>query len=134
MADITRKNAVLSWVYSGGTVALNTDFRNIGTDESVDLVMVAAGNDTDKTYLATLKDGVISYSGLLQANGTVIKQALEAGGVGTLIFSPEGTASGKPKETYPCISMGAKVAYPYDNVVEVSCDFQKNGARVDSSN
>jgi len=132
MADYTGKNLYAAWVYSGGTVVLSTDFRTVSTAPTVGLADVTAGGDTDRTYIATIKDDVVSYAGLHQAAGTVLKTSLEAGTGGTLILGPEGTATGKPKESYPAIAMGAKMNYPYDNVVEISCDFQKNGARADA--
>ena len=133
MSDYTGRNLYMTFIHPAGTVVLNTDYRSVNTDEQIDLVDVAAGSDTDRTYKIAIKDGSIAYAGLHQAAGTAIKQALEAGNIGTVILSPEGTASGKPKETYPVISMGAKMAYPYAGAVEVSCSFQKNGARADSA-
>ena len=133
MPDYTGKNLVMSFIHPSGTITMNTDYRTVNTTETVGLADFTAGADTDRSYGATVKDGSLSYAGLHQAVGTAFKQALEAGNVGTVILSPEGTASGKPKETYPVISQGAKMNYPYDNVVEVSCDFQKNGARVDTA-
>ena len=134
MSDYTGKDLYITWVHSGGTVVLSTDFRSVTTNPTVGLVNVTAGGDTDATYLATVKDATIEYSGLHQSGGTVLKAALAEGTNGTLNISPEGTASGKPKEAYPAISMGAKMSYPYSDAVEISCTFQKNGARVETSN
>jgi hypothetical protein len=46
-----------------------------------------------------------------------------------LTVYPEGTASGKQKDIYPAIAMGAKINVPYADVVEISCTFQKNGPK-----
>lgn len=132
MTDYLGKNAYLTWIHSGGTEVLTADFRAINTDESIGFADITAGADEDRTFLTTVKEGSLAYSALHQSVGTALKQSLEAGNSGTLIFSPEGTATDKPKETYLAISQGAKMNYPYDNAVEVSCDFTKNGAREDS--
>jgi len=129
MAEITGKNLVATWVYSGGTVDLNTDFRTLSINPNIDLAETTAGADTDKTYIATIKDATIEWSGLYQSKGTALMNALEAGTGGTLIIYPEGTASGFPKESYPAIAMGAKINVPYADVVEISCTFQKNGPK-----
>ena len=129
MAEITGKNLVATWVYSGGTVDLNTDFRTLSINPNIDLAETTAGADTDKTYIATIKDATIEWSGLYQSAGTALVNALEAGTGGTLTVYPEGTASGKQKDVYPAIAMGAKINVPYADVVEISCTFQKNGAK-----
>jgi hypothetical protein len=130
MAEITGSALVASFVYSGGTIVLNSDYRSLSTSPSIGLVKASAGSDTDETYLTTLKDGKYSWKGVVQSGGTALENALVEGTGGTLIIGREGTASGKPKETCPVISMGAQFNYQYDNIQEVSCDFQKNGARV----
>ena len=129
MAEITGNNLVANWVYSGGTVALNTDFRTLSINPNIDLAETTAGADTDKTYIPTIKDATIEWSGLYQSAGTALVRALEAGTNGTLTVYPEGTASGKQKDIYPAIAMGAKINVPYADVVEISCTFQKNGAK-----
>lgn len=133
MAEITGKNAYWTWVHTGGTVVLSTDYRTLSTNPTIGLADSTAGSDADRTYLVTVKDGTYDWSGLYQAAGTVLKAALREGTEGTLNLSPEGTASGKPKEAIPCIALGAKMNYQYDNVIEVTCSFQKNGAVVESS-
>lgn len=133
MVDYTGKDVYMTFIHPAGTVVLSGDFRTVNTAESVSLADSSAGADTDRTFIARIKEGNVSYSGLHQVAGTALKQALEAGNVGTVILSPEGTTGGNPKETYPVISMGAQMNYPYDNVVEVSCEFTKNGARADTA-
>jgi hypothetical protein len=130
MAEYTGSALVASWIHAGGTLVLNTDYRTLGTSPTIGLVKASAGADTDETYLTTLKDGKYSYKGLAQTGGTVLENALVEGTKGTLIIGREGTVAGSAKETVPCISMGAAFNYPYDNIVEISCEFQKNGARV----
>ena len=128
--NITGKAAVINWIWSGGTVALNPDYRSVSTSESVDLAETTAGNDAYKTYIATLKSASIDFSGLFQSGtaGTVVIGALAAGNAGTIEIYPEGTASTNLKRSYPAISAGPKINMPYSDVVEVSCSFTANGA------
>ncbi len=133
MADITGQNMFISFAGSGGTVILSTEYRSFSSNPSVGLVDVTAGADAYKTYLATVKDGTFDYAGLLQSKGTAVTNALREGISGTLTVAPEGTATGYPKETYPCIVLGPKISYPYSDVVEVSCTFQQSGASVIST-
>jgi hypothetical protein len=124
----------ISWVTSAGTVDLSGDFRTVSYNPSIDLVDQTAGSDSQKTYIAGLKDGQISFSAVMQAGGTLLTNSLVEGTGGTLFVSPEGTASTKQKITLPAIAMGARYNIPYADIVEVSCDFQQNGARVDGVN
>jgi len=133
MTEYTGSALVGSFIYSGGTVVFNTDYRSLTSAPTVGLVDASAGSDTDKTYLTTLKDGKYSLKLVAQTGGTVLETALTEGNSGTLIIGREGTASGKPKETVPVIVMGPQFNYPYDGIVEISCDFQKNGTRVMSA-
>lgn len=130
MAEFTGQNLVCSFIHAAGTLVLNTDYRTLATAPVIGMVKASAGNDLDETYLTTLKDGKYSWKGVSQTGGTVLRSALVEGTGGTLIIGEEGTAAGKPKETVPVICMGAQYNFQYDNVVEISCDFQKNGARV----
>jgi len=127
--NITGTNAVINWIWTGGTVALNTDYRSLSFSESTDLADTTAGNDAYKTELSTIKSASIDYSGLYPSGtaGTAIIAALAAGNQGTLQVYPEGTAAGKLLRTYPSIAQGPKLSMPYSDVVEISCSFTSNG-------
>jgi hypothetical protein len=133
MAEYTGSALYMTWIHPAGTAVLSTDYRTVSTAPTIGLVQSTAGSDAANTYLTTVKDGVISWAGVDQTAGTVLYVALKEGTSGTLIIAPEGTASGKPKETIPAISQGAQRNIPYDNVVELSCSFQQNGVRVDGN-
>lgn len=128
--NITGKDAVINWIWSGGTVSLNGDYRSISTSETVDLADTTAGNDAYRTYIATIKSASIDYSGLFPTNtaGTALIAALAAGNSGTLVVYPEGTATGNLSRSYPAIVTGPKLNVPYADVVEISCSFTANGA------
>lgn len=128
--NITGQNAVIKWIWTGGTAAMNGDYRSVSVNETTDLAETTAGSDAYKTHLATIKSASIDYSGLFPtaAAGTALIAALAAGNDGTLLIYPEGTASGKLSRSYPAISMGPKLSIPYNEVVEISCSFTSNGA------
>lgn len=126
--NITGKDAVISWVWTGGTINLATDYRSVSIKENVDTAETTAGADTHKTFLPTIKSATIDYSGLFPTGGTALYAALAAGVSGTLTVAPEGTAAGKVSKAYPAISMGATYDTPYADVVTVNCTFQSNGA------
>lgn len=125
MTEYTGKDLYLKF----GATVLSGDYRTLSSAPDIGLVDASAGNDADRTYLTTLKDGRYSYRGLAQAGGSVLEAALLEGTYGTLEIGREGTATGKPKETAYCVSLGAQFNYPYDNVVEISVEFQRSGAR-----
>jgi hypothetical protein len=119
---------VASWVHSGGTATLTGDHRTVTISPTVGLAKATAGSDPDETYLATVKDATVNWSGVVQSGGTALEDALIEGKSGTLIVGPEGTVAGKRKYTIPAISLGPKMNFPFSDVVEMSVDFQKNGA------
>jgi hypothetical protein len=132
MPDYSGKDLYVQWITSAGTAVLSSDFRQGSYKPSVNLIDKTAGADAAKTYFVDRKDGTYSLQFLDQTGGTVITNALVEGTEGTLIWGPEGTVAGKPKRTMPAISLGAQCNYPYNDLVEISVDFQQNGARVEN--
>jgi hypothetical protein len=128
----------IQWLYGSGTTVLTGDQKTFSYNPSIDLLDQSAGNDSAKSYITALKDGRCAFNGFLQsgssAGGTIMMANLIEGYSGTLVWSPEGTASTKPKYTQPAISMGAALTMPFAGLVEISCDFQCNGLRVDGTN
>jgi hypothetical protein len=119
---------VTTWVHSGGTATLTGDHRTVTITPTIGLAKATAGSDADEQYLATVKDATVNWSGVVQAGGTALEDALIEGKSGTLIVGPEGTATGKRKYTIPAISMGPKMNFPFSDTSEMSVDFQKSGA------
>lgn len=129
MAEFTGSACVVKWVTTaGGTVDLSGDMRSVSWSPSIKFANATAGSDQDEVYLATIKDKKVSYKGVMQSAGTATEDALKEGTFGTLIVQPEGTATGKRKYTVPAFSQGAQLNWPYDNTVEITCDFQGSGA------
>ena len=124
---------VLQWIYSGGTLSLAADTRNVSWKPSIETIDTTAGSDTVRTYINSFKSATASIAMVDQTNAAGTASALDAGVRGTLIIGPEGTATGKRKITFPSMSGGANYAYPYDGIVEITCDFVATGAYTDST-
>ena len=133
MPAITGQNAAISWVYSGGTIALDTDYRSFQPNDSIDSYDQSAGKDAYKTFVLGQKDGSYSYTGILQSGGTVVVNALAVGTSGTLIYGEEGTAVGKPKRSVPAYVSSFSKNVQYNALIEISVTFQGNGDVVDGT-
>lgn len=134
---ISGPSMILSWIWSGGTVVLNSDYRSVSWSPSIAYEDVTAGSDTHIGRLTTLKDATASIELVLQTGGTAMGTALQPGNSGTLLIQPEGTAVGKRKISFPCYCDGAQPSFPYANVAVISCGFTGSstiGAFADTSN
>jgi len=114
-----------------GTTVLSADFRTFDPDENIDFVDASAGADTNKTYLALLKDGTVSVGLVAQTGGSLLWTAIAPGTSGTLEWGEEGTATGKQKHTVLALVKGRKRTEPYDGLIVITADFQFNGAVTD---
>lgn len=133
MAEYTGKNLSVNWVYTGGTVDLSGDQRSLGYKPTIGKAKATAGSDPFESYLMTVKDTVLDYVGVMQTGGTAVEDALTEGTFGTLIVGPEGTAAGKRKYTIPSFAMGANFAFKYADTVEIACQFQGSGSRINGT-
>lgn len=127
MPEFTGASMYLAWVYSGGTVLLHSDERTVNLNPSVDYADATAGADPRKKRIATLKDTMLSYAGVAQTAGTALEDALAEGTEGTLLFGPEGTVAATRKYVIGAFSGGAKFAYKYADVTEITVEFTGNG-------
>lgn len=125
----TGQNLYAEFICAAGTIALSGDQRSLTVDREVDVVDITAGSETDKSYLATLKDGTAEIEVLDQASvaATGLEAAMPEGTSGTLIYAPQGTASTKPKRGFAAIVQSLSVEYPYSDVVVYTISFQKSG-------
>lgn len=138
MTAYTGKDLDLKWIDGSGTATVSGDQTAFEYNPSIELVDQTAGADTNKSYVTGVKDGKASLTAYMQAGtgagGTIIFNRLIEGSSGTLIWSPEGTATGKPKYTAPMIVNSYSSSVPFGGNVEIKVDFQQNGARVDGAN
>lgn len=116
-----------------GSTVLSADFRNFDSEEEAGLADASAGNDANRSYLVTLKDGKATIELVAQAGGTALWAALAAGTRGTLEWGDEGTAVGKPRHTVEAVVQKRSRQIPYDDIVVYSADFQYSGAVADGT-
>lgn len=135
MARYTGKDLVIQWIYTGGTVELNADYRSLKTSEESDAADSTAGADTYKQELPTQVDAsaeleMLDTSG---ATGTAQWSALAPQTEGTLVWSPQGTATGKPKHSAPAMVKTRERDIPYDDVVAISVNFRLQDMPTDAA-
>ena len=123
----------LSWVWSGGTLALYTDARNFNYTPSIDFIDATAGPDAARRRLPSFKDGQASLASLAQSDGTAFVAACAEGVGGTLTWGLAGTVTGRPKSYAAFIAQGVTQTAPYSDVATYDVSWQQNGARTDSS-
>lgn len=118
------------WVYTSGTIQLETDARNFNYTPSIAFVDATAGADQNIQRANSFKDGQITCDCLmLNTMASATAAAFDEGTGGSVIWGPAGTAAGKLKYTVPAISMGMTQSVPYNDVVTMSLTFQQNGVR-----
>lgn len=121
------------WVYSGGTITLNTDFRNFTYSPSIDIVDATAGADSNRRRITYLKDGQATCTQVLQYDiGTATMAALGEGVSGTLVWYDAGSVATYPKHSMPALCLGSSFTTPYNDVVTISTTWQQNGTRTDT--
>lgn len=133
MTRYTGHDLAVSWIYSGGTVWLEDDYRSLSVGEDVNDANSTAGNDTYAGHLPTYADASANLEMLgTTGSGTVHWAKVAPRTEGTLTWYPEGTAATKPYHSAAAYIKSRNREYPYDNVVTVSINFQFNGAITDA--
>lgn len=119
MARITGKNAKILWIdATEGTVDLSTNLRNFTFDHEEEQADATAGADTYRVFIPTVR--TISPTAELvmeeKSTGSAALVVSQLGRDGTLLWGPEGTATGKPKWGMHARVSLASEDWPYDNV------------------
>lgn len=118
------------WIYSGGTIQINTDFRNWSYVDQGQWIDTTAGADTSMQEIPSYDTGQVTASFLLQSNmGTTTFTAFARGTQGTLIWGEAGTASGAPKTTLPAKVYQGTRTVPYNDVVSMDVQWNQNGTK-----
>ena len=137
MSTYAGSSLVVTWKQASATTVLTGDHKSLSYTPSINFIDSTAGADANKSYIAGVKDGSLTFNANFQSGtnsgGTVTYAVLAEGAAGTLQWQPEGTAGTKPTYEIPSLSQGAQFSYPYDNVVEVTVNFQQNGARAEAA-
>lgn len=137
MATYAGSSLVVEWIQAAATTTLTGDHKSFSYTPTINLIKATAGADANESYIPNVKDGTGTFNANVQsgsgAGGTAAFATLAEGNIGTLKWYPEGSASTKPYYQIPAISQGAQFSYPYQDVVEATCPFQQNGARVEGT-
>ena len=138
MSAFAGSSLVLTWIQAAATTVISGDHKALSLTPNQAFYDETAGADPYKKYLVGVKDYTATFSANFQAGtgtgGTATFSTLAIGNEGTLQIQPEGTASPKQKLSLPCISQGVSYSWPYDNVCEITINFQGNGAIVEAAN
>jgi hypothetical protein len=128
---------VVTWIQAAATTVLTGDHKSFTYTPSIKFINEAAGPDTSEKYIANRVDGNATFNANMQSGtgsgGTLTFSTLAEGNIGTLKWQPEGTASGKPYYQIPALSQGYAMSYPYDNMVEITANWQQNGTRAEGT-
>jgi hypothetical protein len=119
----------LAWIHPGGTVRLDTKFRDFSWEPTTEWVDASGGADTFEDMLPGIGRGAdIPYTCVMQSGGTALLTAVASRTRGTLLYGPEGTAVGTPKFTIPAYSGGPSIQQAYNDVVILTVNFRQNAA------
>lgn len=128
MAKISGQNLIVQWIYSGGTVTLDTirNFESSAEQESAD---ATAGSDAYRNYVKTVKSRGASGEVIMKdyANGgSALRAAMAEGNSGTLLWGVEGTATGSPKHGFSGFISNSTEASPFDDVDVLNIEWMMN--------
>lgn len=134
MAEYAGSAMYLAWVYSGGTVVLDADARTFDWTPTLNFIDATAGKDTFENILPSYGvGGDFSAELLAQTDGTVLITALARQTLGTLVYGPEGTVTGKIRYTIPAFSEGPQWSSPFDDVTTITANWRQNAAEGQST-
>lgn len=116
------------YVSFGGTV-ITGDQKSVDWEESVKLIDTTAGADVAESFVTGTTSASISWDSLFNdaAAGSAMARAVAVKNSGTLIIGPLGTAAGMPKFSCLAISETLSMKMPYDDALEFSGSFTRNG-------
>jgi hypothetical protein len=123
----------MAWIYSGGTVVLSGDFRTVNINRTLEIIDATAGADTYREKLHSFGDTEVTWTSVMQADGTALQTALAQKTYGTVVVGPEGSATGKPKFQVAAYSVGPTFNIAYNDIVEFSCSWISNAAPVETA-
>jgi hypothetical protein len=121
----------LAWVYSGGTVNLDADSRQFDWSPTKNWIDATAGKDQFEHLLPSYGTGQdIQVPMLAQVGGSVLAAAIGADVAGTLVYGPEGTATGAPKYSIPATSAGPGWSSPFNDVTVITGQSRQTAVHV----
>lgn len=125
---LTGKNLYVGFIDGSGTATISGDQTAFDTGLEQETVDASAGSDDWRVFLPTMKNGSFKLETYYKGtNGTATLARLEMGDAGTLLWGPEGTATGKPKWGIPVLVTKNDYSFPFDNLIKVTIEFQQQG-------
>lgn len=116
----------LAWLYSGGTVELQSDFRQFDWSPTLNFIDATAGADTYERLLPSFgTGGDITLNMVAQTDGTVLAAALARQTQGTLLYGPAGTIDNRIAYSIPAYAQGPQWNQPFNDVVEMNVSFRQ---------
>lgn len=116
-------------VTGGTTVNLSSGVTDAAMSRAVDTSDVTTFGDSDRAFLAGLRNGTFSFNGILATTYEDKVTGLLGTSTGVaIVFSPHGTASGSPKFTAGIILTQADVSAPVADAVKATFAAQRTGA------
>lgn len=132
---LTGKNLYVALIRQNGTVVGTTNLsgsqRSLSVEKEQEMVDATAGSDEYRVMIPTVKSIGASLSVVAESYsaGSAIFAAVEPGtAVGTLIWGPEGTATGKPKYGMVVRVQTSNQEIPFDDVYTVEVEFANAGS------
>lgn len=126
------KGTVLFFATAGsttGAIRMSSGFADSSLDRSVDTAEVTAFGDSDKRYLAGLRDAKISWKGNFSSTHAKRFEAMLGNSTGGyFIFAPESTTTGRRKYRGAAIIDSYKIGSPVGDKVSLELGLQPTGA------
>jgi hypothetical protein len=136
MAEQIGNPQALTFVYSGGTIDLQTQLRNVNLQEETDMVDSTAGTVSYREYIQGLSDATLDveavYNAAATPMGTIDMKALRRTS-GTVNYGPMGSVTGYHKISRAALVSSLEYDSPYDDIVTVNISFQLSGAPTDGT-
>jgi hypothetical protein len=121
---LTGKNAKIYWWSANGTADLSGDYRSFDFPFGTDEAESSAGNDTSRNYIPTLQTMEATLNTVFTGtSGTAALYLARPQSEGTLVWAPNGTATGQPKWGFVAFVRSQNYTSPYDNLIEVEHGF-----------
>jgi hypothetical protein len=118
-------SANLKWAWSGGTLDLSSETRQIALNTTIDMRDVTEWTSSQRQYVPAKKDVFVQWSGVAQNNvtasqGTLYQSALANGNLGTLYLSPYGVVGSALLYIGQALCSGVTLTSPYNDVTSIS--------------
>jgi hypothetical protein len=134
MAGLSGSALFVQWTTSNGTTTLTGDQTAFTYTPSIEMYDETGGADAALQYIPGRYGGqaVLTCNGQV-ADGSVLAAQLWEGKLGTLTWGEQGSVTTKPKHYAAFYCTGMVPAYPYNNIITYTANFQQNGVRADGT-